>query len=86
LRRTCKCTSLLSFCAPCIWSFLQNHLSETFYETINIQQGNEQVFAYANSSYENYIKTSFEIIGLKEMADSETSQILELSDGMSHLR
>jgi hypothetical protein len=25
LRRNCKCASLLSFCAPCIWSFLRNH-------------------------------------------------------------
>ena len=36
MRRTCKCDSLLSFCAPCIWSFLRIHLSATFYETIKV--------------------------------------------------
>jgi hypothetical protein len=25
LQRTCKCASLLSFYAPCSWSFLRNH-------------------------------------------------------------
>ena len=30
LRRTRKCASPLSFCPPCIWSFLQNHRSTDF--------------------------------------------------------
>jgi thiol peroxidase len=34
LRRTYKCASFLSFCAPCIWSFLRSHPAATFYEII----------------------------------------------------
>jgi hypothetical protein len=37
LRRTYKCASFLSFCAPCIWSFLQSHPAATFCETIKVQ-------------------------------------------------
>jgi putative acetyltransferase len=36
LRRTCKCASLLSSCAPRIWSFLQNHRFTGFCEIIVI--------------------------------------------------
>jgi hypothetical protein len=35
LRRTPKCASLLSFCTPCIWSFLRNNPFADFYGIIN---------------------------------------------------